>query len=70
VKSATEVDEEDDEEEPELGENGEPDEDEEDEEEDEDDEPAVKTKVITGSEPKTSAAEATTEKLDDEDEED
>lgn len=68
--AAADAEDEDDEEAPELGENGEPDEDEEDEEEEEEDEPAVKTKIITGSEPKNGAVEATSEKLDDEDEED
>jgi len=41
-------------------------EDEEDEQEQEEDEPAVKTKIIKGSESKTAAAEAETEDFDDE----
>ena len=60
------VDEEDEDDAPEVEED---DEDEEDEAEGEEDEPAVKTKVISGSEPKAGAAEAAHEQFDDENEE-
>ena len=49
-----------------VGDDGEP-EDEDEEAEDEDDEPAVKTKVVTGSEAKTAAVEADDEEYEKED---
>jgi hypothetical protein len=64
-KPIAQADEEDGEEEEEFDEENP--EDEEDEQEQEDDEPAVKTKIIKGSESKNEATEAATEDLDDED---
>lgn len=65
TKTNDAADEEDDDDVPEVEED---EEDEEDEAEGEDDEPAVKTKVISESEPKAGAVEAATEKFDDENE--